>query len=87
MTEYQRTDTANVDARQWVEGTTTVEQMREVAPEAFVRDGKLYLPSPTDPYVNEPVPNNAYVFHEVDTTRNYIALQSVFESMYEPVIA
>lgn len=83
MAEYQTIDTPHVFAEQWVEGTTTLATIRTIAPEAFTRDGKLYLPRATDPYATEPVPNNGYVYHEAGSEKCYAVLQSVFEDHWE----
>lgn len=62
MTAYQ-TVNYEIDAVQWVSGTTTIAQVRQVHSGAFIADdGGLYVPRKVNPFANLKVPNTYWVY-------------------------
>ena len=84
-TEYTENDGPNVLGVQWRRGTTTIDQVRVVAPEAFTRDGELYLPSASDVRHNDLVWDTQYVYKAVGTDDAMVMYANIFESKYTAV--
>ena len=62
----------------------TIEQVRVVAPEAFVRGSDLYVPDIRDPFRNRQVFNNQYVYTREGDTSHAVMIEykDIFEEEF-----